>query len=241
MFFKKMLICLLLLVILIFTVLLAKKYNDNLNTMNLEKVYTLEKTARKDLYKRIKLQNLFKKYPKNVNGLKFGYICPGAMKTVQFLNKNMNNSTKKTINSIKKLSDFQFFVEIYVVYKDYLDDDVRKEMLSLLKNNSCKISKTITVEITALFGELPKKIRQNLPDDFYHIRHNTLVCSNNKELARERIELLKSIYGSQDEEAFDNIYSACLGKRDGVSGCRDCCNGKFTNNRRACIKACMDF
>lgn len=96
-------------------------------------------------------------FKKIVNGLKFGYICPGAMKTVQFLNKNMNNSTKQTINSIKKLSDFQFFVEIYVVYKDYLDDYVRKEMLSLLKNNSCKISKTITVEITALFGELPKK------------------------------------------------------------------------------------
>ena len=41
----------------------------------------------KPSYKSIKLRNLFKKYPKKVGGLTFGYICPGAMRTIEYLNK----------------------------------------------------------------------------------------------------------------------------------------------------------
>ena len=145
------------------------------------------------------------------------------------------------INKPSKLA-VQFFVEIFVIYKEYIDEEIYNQIRQILKNKSCEISKTITNEITFLFGALPNEIKNNLPDDFYHIRHNTLICSKNKELANERIILLKSIYGSV--EGFNNRnnnYSQCLGKRDGISGCRDCCNSYFAGNYRNCVNACMDF
>jgi|TARA_B110000285_G_C14862465_1_gene485216 hypothetical protein len=195
------------------------------------------------LYKDVKLTNLFKKYPTQVKGLRYGYICPGAMKTIAFLNTKIVNGNKQTtlVNYIKKLTDFQFFIEIYVIYKDYLDESLKRKITKILKNNSCKISNFITTEITRLFGELPPKIKENLPDDFYHIRHNTLICSKNKKLANERIELLKSIYGSVASFNNKNQFTKCLGKQDGISGCRDCCNHFFSNNTNGCVKGCMNF
>ena len=35
-------------------------------------------------------------------------------------------------------------------------------------------------------------------------------------------------------------YEKCLGKRDGVSGCRLCCSKHYTNNYRECVNKCMD-
>jgi len=189
-------------------------------------------------YKDIKLNNLFKKYPKKIRGLTFGYICPGAMKTLDYLNK-FNKTYKDTISTIKLLTDLQFFIEIIVIYKDYIDEELYRKVKQILKNKSCNISKTITDEITRLFGTLPQKIKSNIPDDFYHIRHNTLICSKNKELANERIELLKSIYGSPDNN--NNNNSHCMGKKDGISGCNDCCNHYFKNNVNTCVGKCMDF
>ena len=215
--------------------------------MNREKVNLVIKQV-KPLYKDIKLHNLFKKYPKQVKGLRFGYICPGAMKTIDFLNSkdsNTKNSNSKKLSplviNIKKLTDFQFFIEIYVIYKDYLDESLKRDITKILKNNACNMSTFITKEITRLLGELPSKIKENLPDDFYHIRHNTLICSKNKTLAQERISLLKSIYGTT--ESFNNRDNTtqCLGKKDGISGCRDCCNHFFSNNINGCVKGCMNF
>ena len=210
--------------------------------IDIEKVYILQNKS-KPYYKDIKLKNLFKKYPKKVSGLTFGYVCPGAMKTVEYLNKHinkMNKEQKKNVSTIKLLTDYQFFIEIIVIYKDYIDEEIYREVKKILKNNSCNISKIITEEITRLFGELPENIRKNLPDNFYHIRHNTLICSKNKELAKQRIDLLKSIYGSVEQFTNKN-YSKCIGKRNGVSGCRDCCNHYFENNYNSCVNSCMDF
>ena len=39
------------------------------------------------------------------------------------------------------------------------------------------------------------------------------------------------------KERFINM---CLGKRDGVSGCRDCCR-KFKNMYDICVSKCMKF
>lgn len=240
---KRLIIGMLGLTVLIFLILIIKKSYSKVSNMNINKVYELEAVSRQEIYKNVKLNNLFKKYPKKVKGLRFGYICPGAMKTIDFLNKqnNKNKNFTTQVKQITMLTDFQFFVEIYVLYKDYLPEPVKRDMMTVLKNYSCKISKTLTKEITRLFGELPKNIRQNLPDDFYHIRHNTLICSKDKELAKERIDLLKSIYGSV--EAFNNRsqFTKCLGKRDGVSGCRDCCNTHFSQNYGSCVRECMDF
>jgi len=240
---KRVIIAIFSLLIILFIILIIKKSYSKVSNMNINKVYELEAISRQEIYKNVKINNLFKKYPKKVKELRFGFICPGAMKTIDFLNKQ-NNKSSNTLEKVKQitiLTDFQFFVEIYVLYKEYLDEQVKRDMMSVLKNNSCKISKSITKEITRLFGELPKNIRQNLPDDFYHIRHNTLVCSKDKELAKERISLLKSIYGSV--ESFNNRsqFTRCLGKRDGVSGCRDCCNTHFSKNYGSCVRECMDF
>ena len=240
---KRIIIGVIVLFIIIILILIIKKSYSKVNTMNVNKVYELEAISRQEIYKSVKLNNLFKKYPKKVKGLRFGYICPGAMKTIDFLNKQItkNQNVATIVKQLTMLTDFQFFVEIYVLYKDYLAEPVRRDMMSVLKNNSCKISKVITKEITRLFGELPKNIRQNLPDDFYHIRHNTLVCSKDKELAKERINLLKSIYGSIESFNNRNQFTKCLGKRDGVSGCRDCCNSHFSQNYGSCVRECMDF
>jgi len=233
------LIFFILILIIITSILIS---NNNLMRIDIEKVYILQNKS-KPYYKDIKLKNLFKKYPKKVSGLTFGYVCPGAMKTVEYLNKHinkMNKEQKKTVSTIKLLTDYQFFIEIIVIYKDYIDEEIYREVKKILKNNSCNISKIITEEITRLFGELPENIRKNLPDNFYHIRHNTLICSKNKELAKQRIDLLKSIYGSVEQFTNKN-YSKCIGKRNGVSGCRDCCNHYFENNYNSCVNSCMDF
>ena len=69
-------------------------------------------------YYDIKLEKLFENYPMENSGLVFGYICPGAMKTLKHLNDNsMDNKDKKITNNILRLTDFQFLIEIVVIYK----------------------------------------------------------------------------------------------------------------------------
>ena len=41
-------------------------------------------------------------------------------------------------------------------------------------------------------------------------------------------------------EKFYN-YKKCLGKRDGVSGCRTCCNNLYSNNYTKCVQSCMNY
>ena len=38
----------------------------------------------------------------------------------------------------------------------------------------------------------------------------------------------------------ERFIDICLGKRDGVSGCRDCCR-KFKNMYDICVSKCMKF
>ena len=197
----------------------------------MDKLLSIEKDSKK-LYKEIKLNNIFKKYPKKVKGLRFGYICPGAMKTIAFLNKN-STVQHDVLKSIKLLTDLQFFVEIYVVYKDYLEPKLVSKMKIIIGKKSCSISMQITEQITRLFGQLPDKVRLNLPDDFYHIRHNTLICSRSKKLAKQRIKLLKTLYQSKKK--------SCLGRRNGVSGCRDCCKTKKIKKYNNCVRECMEY
>ena len=214
-------------IILLLLLIIFSKYFKN-NSLNIEDVYELEIKSRR-LYSFIDLKDVFKKYPKKVEGLEFGYICPGAMKTIEFLNNQ--NTPSDILKKIKILTDFQFFVEIYQIYYKYLDIKVYNEIQKIIKDNSCMISQIITNEITILFGKLPQNIKLNIPDDFYHIRHNTLICSNSKTLANQRIKLLQSIY--------EKFTSECLGARDGISGCRDCCR-RF-NKYDSCVNDCMNY
>lgn len=41
-------------------------------------------------------------------------------------------------------------------------------------------------------------------------------------------------------EKFYN-YNKCLGKRDGVSGCRTCCNNKYPKHYTNCVQLCMNY
>ena len=44
------------------------------------------------------------------------------------------------------------------------------------------------------------------------------------------------------KKSYEKFISSCLGARDGVSGCRDCCS-KFNprNLYRKCVSNCMSF
>lgn len=44
------------------------------------------------------------------------------------------------------------------------------------------------------------------------------------------------------KKSYEKFISTCLGARDGVSGCRDCC-GKFSTGKlyRKCVSNCMTF
>ena len=51
------------------------------------------------------------------------------------------------------------------------------------------------------------------------------------------IFLLLYIYISKEHFYY---YEKCLGKRDGVSGCRTCCSQNYTNNYSKCVNKCMN-
>lgn len=147
------------------------------------------------LYSQVKLESPFEKQENDKSGLNFGYICPGAIKTLTYLNKeSKNNKTKLLTQEVKKYTDAQFFIEIIIIYQNYITKKLDKDARKIIGNNGCILSNKITQKISDLFSKYPKSIKTNMPDDFYHIRHNTLICSNNRKLAEERINLLKSIY-----------------------------------------------
>lgn len=209
------------------------------NNIELDIVYT----QLKPYYNKIKVE-VFNTLPKDESGLQFGYICPGAVKTIEYLNESAQSQADvKATKEIMKLTDLQFFIEIIVVYSDYIvTTDRLNEVNKILNNQSCNISKKITEKITNLFSGLSADLRNGLPDDFYHIRHNTLICSNDPSLAKERIRLLKSMYNKK--ENFDNYNynsSSCLGKRNGVSGCRDCCSKSIHTDYSKCLSSCMSY
>lgn len=191
-------------------------------------------------YSNLKVKNLFEKQQKKNNILKYGFICPGATKTLKFIKKNIKSeSTQKIYEKIKRFTDGLFFIELIVLYSKYIDKKFVKEMNELMNNKSCIIAKSFTKIISEQFEKLPKYISQNLPDNFYHLRHKTLICSNDKKMVEERIKMLKKIY-----EKYTNISkNVCDGKRDGVSGCRDCCKENFGYgiDYQSCVDSCMKF
>jgi hypothetical protein len=161
---------------------------------NIREIYELQINL-SQYYKKVRLKNLFKSYPSKIDGLQFGFICPGAMKTIEYLNKNKNKNNKNLIEKIKLLTDFLFFIEIFIIYDKYISDkNLLHTVNKIISNKHCKYSEIITEEISELFGKLSSKIRRDLPDNFYHIRHNTLICSNDKDIAKKRINVLKKIY-----------------------------------------------
>ena len=235
---KQFLYLLFFLLIALLIIFLIKRYKETkMKPKNITEIYKFEKMI-KPLYREIHLKDVFKNYPKKVKGLRFGYICPGAMNTISYLNlvSESKPNLVRIVNEIKMLTDLQFFLEIYVIYRKYVDRNIIEKIKPFIKYNTCAISELITERITVLFNSLPKKVKTGLPDDFYHIRHNTLICSKNKKLAEQRIQLLKNKYGTF--ENFNDI-NGCNGKRNGVSGCRDCCKSKLKYSE--CVDSCMKY
>ena len=189
-------------------------------------------------YNDIKINNLFQKQQEEKTLLKFGYICPGALKTINYIHENVKtDSARKIYNNIKRYTDALFFIEIIALYYKYIDKDIVEYVDNFTNKKNCLLAKILTKMISQQFEKLPKYISKNLPDDFYHLRHKTLICSNDQNLVEERINMLKKIY-----EKYTNISkNVCDGKRDGISGCRDCCKKHFGsgNNYQACVNSCM--
>lgn len=189
----------------------------------------------KKLYNKVKFKNLNFVNNSNSDILKFGFICPGAIKTVKYLMKNKSNIKKDVLDLIIAFTDLLFFIEIIFIYKNYIPKSLYKEALYYLKD-PCKISKNISDKISEYFVQIPDNIRINIPDNFYQVRHKTLICSNDKKMAEDRIKFLTNFY--------ENKTSSCNGKRDGVSGCRDCCFSKFkkyNQNYYECVNKCMNY
>ena len=87
----------LILSLLILYILMVKK----MKMENEKNIYELEKQFRKN-YSNIKLQNFFltSKYPRKSNGLTFGFICPGAINTLKYLNTMVRNSKNDKVKGI---------------------------------------------------------------------------------------------------------------------------------------------
>ena len=182
--------------------------------------------------------NLFKNAKDTDTILKFGYICPGAVKTIEYLNLNtVSSKDRDSYRNIKKYTEALFFVELIVLYSDYIRKSFVNRMNDILQGNGCIIAREITKLISKEFENLSKNILTQIPDNFYHLRHQTLICSNDKQMVQDRIEFLEKIY-----EKFTNI-STCDGKRDGVSGCRTCCNKNFKKKSEynKCVNSCMNY
>ena len=130
-------------------------------------------------------------------------------------------------------------MEIFVIYEEYINKEVYKRIKAIVRNKSCEISNVIKDEINILFNKLPKRILNNLPDRYYHKRHNMLICSNIKTIGNASILLLKSIYGNaenfENKNKNNNDKNVCLGKRNGVSGCRNCCKKHSSGNYSSCV------
>ncbi len=196
----------------------------------------------KEKYIYLNLKKVFLKQQNTNSILKFGYICPGASKTVKFIKKNIKNKDHERIfNKIIKYTDALFFIEIIAIYRKFVDKEVLSYVDNFTNSKYCTIAKIITKLISIQFQKLPKYISHNLPDDFYHLRHKTLICSNDKKMVNERIKMLRKFY-----ENYTNTKKSvdiCNGKRDGVSGCRDCCRKEFGNssNYFICVQNCMNY
>ena len=240
----KMYYIILFLIFILFKILRSYRRVRMYDNFDNHDIYSKEMVFSK--YYDIKLENLFENYPMENSGLVFGFICPGAMKTLKHLNDNSkDNKDKEITTKISKLTDFQFLIEIVVIYKNYVKDKSKlKELETLLDGKHCEYSKEITKEISRLFRELSLTVSVNIPDNFYHIRHNTLICSNDQKLADERINLLISMYGKKKEkkkvdELCEHIVHSDRRQafRFGKSGCEDCCRDK--DDRDACLAFCM--
>lgn len=214
------------LVILFLTFIIIKSLFTN--KMDINKVLLLQKES-KPIYKEIRMVNFLDSIKKN-KYLKFGFICPGAVNTIEYLSNQ--NTPPRILSQIRMLTDFLFFIEIYQIYREFLPKDVYQKIKKIIGNKGCKISNIITKEISENIKKIPSNIRKGIPDNFYHIRHDTLICSKDKKLVKKRIELLRSM---------ENFTNLCLGKRDGVSGCRNCCSSNYPLQYNSCVDKCMNY
>lgn len=182
----KIFITILITLVLILGVIYSLPKSPNPKLSELEKVY-----------KKIVLKDFFVKKPNKQSELHFGYICPGAIKTVNFLTqKSKTTSDIKNTKEIIKYTDALFYIEIIALYKEYISAENYNIGRKLLGSNTnmCRLASKYASLITKNIGQLSAHLKENLPDDFYHIRHETLVCSKNKKIAQSRIDLIKSIY-----------------------------------------------
>ena len=103
-------------IIFIILIVLLLIYNQQKSTKNISLKYMDIIKSIENLYPLVKLKSPFNRQPNDKSGLKFGYICPGAIKTVTYLNqKSKTAKSKKITNEIKRLTNALFFIEIIII------------------------------------------------------------------------------------------------------------------------------
>ena len=108
-------------------------------------------------YNDVKLKKIFLKEQKRKGLLKFGFICPGATKTVKFIKKNIKNKDHDRIfNKIIKYTDALFFIEIIAIYSKFIDKDILIYVDNFTNSKYCSIAKVISNLISEQFQKLPK-------------------------------------------------------------------------------------
>ena len=82
----------------------------------------------KKLYKKVKFKNNLG-FGNNIdnNILNFGFICPGAIKTLKYLEKNKSKIKKGIFEKLVALTDLLFFIEIIFIYQSKRNIDEKKQ------------------------------------------------------------------------------------------------------------------
>ena len=146
-----------------------------------------------------------------------------------------------------------FFIEIIIIYHEYLYTPFVKNNIKILDNKSCVLAKLISDDINTILLKYSKKILNNIPDSFFHLRHKAIICSNDKNIASNRITMLNHYYNqnktSTNEMKKDNKkkqnggydYTICEGERNPITfGCQNCCNKHFSNDKKNNYSLCID-
>ena len=100
-------------------------------------------------YNDIKINNLFQKQQEEKTLLKFGYICPGALKTINYIHENVkSDSAQKIYNNIKRYTDALFFIEIIALYYKYIDKDIVEYVDNFTNKKNCLLAKILILSST---------------------------------------------------------------------------------------------
>ena len=105
--------------------------------------------------------------------------------------------------------------------------------------------------IKYLFSKNKDELLEINESKYKYLKYKKKYNNLKKELDKKNKESSKSVDSLElvDQQSEDsdivfpiNNLAICVGKRDGVSGCRTCCSNHFSNSRdyASCVNICMN-